>query len=637
MRHVKITMTLLVRNEEDIIEQNIRYHHSQGVDNFIVMDNRSTDNTACIIKSLSREIDIDYIYQPQDDYSQAEWVTEMARSAYLKHKADWVINNDADEFWRAEGGTLRDFIGSTPTDVGVLNVRRHNAVLCWNGGDQLQLTIHPERSEIFERLSVNNLGLPLPGKCIHRGSESVSVAQGNHSVAGVGGEVIDTDRGAYILHYPYRSLDHYKQKIRLGGAAYNRNANLPASMGSTWREHYKLLETDLIDVFWRQLSRPRSEIIVGTLQGDLFQDRGVVEYLAEQRRRQDEERLRKAVEKLTAKTAVLVDGFVRSQSQLLLQFAEEDRKKRPLYYNLQYCINGPLRHLERVSALQAPETQRDLCKQFSMLRDAFSLFPQNESFLEFLGELLSISNSCSVENLQSDCNNRPVILHVTCAPRLHLAEKSVASFSRANKQYHHIIVVGSRASITEDNLGLSFNYDGKTLTLPVPDDYESLHRKIFYALTVLHLVTNVSCVVKVDDNIVLQDAGRFDDLLAPVISGEVEYAGRMVGSDYHQSQWHGWHISKCGDPSIEERGYQYPLPKQYAAGGYGYVLGSAGIAACAYMYLAMKEFFSMKSVGLEDAYVGHAMDAKGIRIYNVASEINLLALPGLASSEAILT
>lgn len=39
----KITMTLLVRNEADILEDNIRFHHAMGVDSFIVMDNLSTD------------------------------------------------------------------------------------------------------------------------------------------------------------------------------------------------------------------------------------------------------------------------------------------------------------------------------------------------------------------------------------------------------------------------------------------------------------------------------------------------------------------------------------------------------------------------------------------------------------------
>lgn len=636
MKNVKITMTFLVRNEEDIIEQNILYHHSQGIDSFIVMDNRSTDNTASIVRNLSRDIDIEYIYQSQDDYNQAEWVTEMARAAFFRHKADWVINNDADEFWKAASGSLKDFVASVPADVGVLRLQRHNAVLCCDDGDRLTATVHPEEADTFERLSVNNMGLPLLGKCIHRASGSVCVAQGNHSVDGIDGQIVDVD-GAYILHYPHRSLEQYKQKIRLGGAAYNRNTTLPASMGATWREHYRLLETGEIDRFWHGLCRPRNEILIETLQGTFFRDRTVVDYLTDRRRQQDENCLRGALENLLERTNLLIDKFVESKVQFLMQFPEQDRRKLPLYYNLQSCINGPLRHREQVAGLQCSAPQKNLSEQFSMLRDIFSLFPQNDAFPEFLGVLLAVNNPDAVSRLSADCDGRPVVLHISCGPRRHLAERSVASFDSVSGDYHHIVVLGMPGSRAEDDVDLSLEYDGRTLIVPVPDDYESLHRKIFYTLTLLHLVANASCVIKVDDNLVLQDPERFGTLLSSVASGNAQYAGRLIGSERHHAQWHGWHISKCGNPDIEERGYQYPLPRQYAAGGYGYVLGKDGIAACAYMYLAMKEFFSMKSVGLEDAYVGHAMYAKGIELHNVATEVDLLALPGLANSDAKLS
>lgn len=53
MTRPKITMTLLVRNEQDIIAENIWFHHALGVDSFIVMDNLSTDATADIVKALA--------------------------------------------------------------------------------------------------------------------------------------------------------------------------------------------------------------------------------------------------------------------------------------------------------------------------------------------------------------------------------------------------------------------------------------------------------------------------------------------------------------------------------------------------------------------------------------------------------
>ncbi len=96
MLRPKITMTLLVRNEEYIIADTILFHHALGVDSFIVMDNLSTDATPDILRDLSRTIEIETLIQSQDDYDQSAWVTEMARRAATNQKADWIINSDAD-------------------------------------------------------------------------------------------------------------------------------------------------------------------------------------------------------------------------------------------------------------------------------------------------------------------------------------------------------------------------------------------------------------------------------------------------------------------------------------------------------------------------------------------------------------
>ena len=48
-RKPRLVMTLLVKNEEDMLERNLCFHKRMGVDAFIVTDNNSTDRTPEII------------------------------------------------------------------------------------------------------------------------------------------------------------------------------------------------------------------------------------------------------------------------------------------------------------------------------------------------------------------------------------------------------------------------------------------------------------------------------------------------------------------------------------------------------------------------------------------------------------
>lgn len=94
-----LTMSLLVKNEADIIKENIISHAQLGVDSFVIIDNGSTDGTDEIIESLSKDYPIHIISRPVTDYRQSDWRTEMAFIAKKIFSADWVISNDADEFW----------------------------------------------------------------------------------------------------------------------------------------------------------------------------------------------------------------------------------------------------------------------------------------------------------------------------------------------------------------------------------------------------------------------------------------------------------------------------------------------------------------------------------------------------------
>ena len=233
---MKLVMTLLVRDEQDIVRENLDFHLAQGVDEVIVTDNGSEDATVEILREYESRGVVRLLHEPADDYSQGRWVTRMAQLAATEG-ADWVINNDADEFWWPLAGSLKSVFEQLGGGVGMVVAHRQNFVPRPEDGRPFW-----ERMTLRERVSLNPLGKPLPPKLAHRADPEITVAQGNHKVDGADlGERLD-DGSIEILHFPMRTYGQFENKIVKGGRAYGRNRELPQRTGRTWRRLYEAWE-----------------------------------------------------------------------------------------------------------------------------------------------------------------------------------------------------------------------------------------------------------------------------------------------------------------------------------------------------------------------------------------------------------
>src|SRR5437588_11098213 len=125
---MRVVMTLLVRDEQELLPVNLDYHLDRGVDFVLVSDHGSTDDTPDILqeyvgRGVARVLPVE-----GEALDQGGWVTRMARLAAAEHGADWVINNDADEFWWPVAGSLKDMLELVPSRYGQLVCPRHNFV-----------------------------------------------------------------------------------------------------------------------------------------------------------------------------------------------------------------------------------------------------------------------------------------------------------------------------------------------------------------------------------------------------------------------------------------------------------------------------------------------------------------------------
>ena len=171
-------MTLKVRDEADIIEDNLSYHRALGVDFFVVTDNASVDGTAEILERYEAAGLARVIHEPTSGLrmNEVDWTTRMARIARTEYEADWVFNNDADEFWWPLTGTIKEAFEAVPHDYGAVVAPRAEYVPRPDGP-----------GSFAERLDVREARSNLQPKVAHRGDPQVVALSNTHEVASAGG------------------------------------------------------------------------------------------------------------------------------------------------------------------------------------------------------------------------------------------------------------------------------------------------------------------------------------------------------------------------------------------------------------------------------------------------------------------
>lgn len=251
---MKLVMTLLVRDEADIIELNVAYHMKYGVDHFIVIDNGSTDGTFEILGNISRNANVTVLSEPLQNFDQSTWMTKAAILARERFGADWIIHNDADEFWRSPSGNLKDQLSNTAAHI--LHCKRLNMILPLNtlpnkGFSPENFIYHvaaPIDYDVPKNILTDKSPCPyfyrnLPGKVLTRAQNFEVVGQGNHD-ASYSVEVKREDSDIVIFHYPIRSVGQFQSKIENGGKAYMANHEFSEKVGWHWRRWYNMLQTD---------------------------------------------------------------------------------------------------------------------------------------------------------------------------------------------------------------------------------------------------------------------------------------------------------------------------------------------------------------------------------------------------------
>jgi hypothetical protein len=227
----------MVKDEADVIEQNLRHLHAEGLAGVICLDNGSTDDTRPILNRLAVEL-------PTGDADRARWLivvdddepgywqsAKMTSAMKLAESmgATWVIPFDADEIWYdTQGRRLAESVMIDGDEASGQWATLYN-----HFATSLDPVIPADVDDPFTRLGWRHVHPGALPKIAVRASATYRIEMGNHSAQFRYGEARPSNLA--LRHFPYRSVEQMVRKVRHGADAINATT-MSRSTCQHWRE-----------------------------------------------------------------------------------------------------------------------------------------------------------------------------------------------------------------------------------------------------------------------------------------------------------------------------------------------------------------------------------------------------------------
>jgi hypothetical protein len=254
-------VAMMVRDEDDVIAQNLHHHYRMGLRKFVILLNCCRDATQSLVERFRvthPDAVVCSMVDPVEGYYQAgktQAAVDFARSyfAAVRRRVSWCFVLDADEFIAMDHDRgIADLIGAAEG-----NDRDFITFHLCNATSAADAPFRPG-SDIYRHFDlVAGCAVPVVTKNAFRLDLNAEIAMGNHSLLyprlGLDRCFVAADIGARLVHLPYRSAAQVKTKIINGGTAYQAS-DLDVGLGAHWRTLYTQYLEEGPAVFERQMA-----------------------------------------------------------------------------------------------------------------------------------------------------------------------------------------------------------------------------------------------------------------------------------------------------------------------------------------------------------------------------------------------
>ncbi|WP_339221708.1 glycosyltransferase family 2 protein [Paenibacillus sp. FSL H8-0332] len=100
-RRPKLTLTMIVKNEGTRFLRQVLEEHRKYIDEAVIIDDASTDNTADICREALEGIPLHLIHNPVSRFHNESELRKQQWEAVVKTRPEWILNLDGDELFES--------------------------------------------------------------------------------------------------------------------------------------------------------------------------------------------------------------------------------------------------------------------------------------------------------------------------------------------------------------------------------------------------------------------------------------------------------------------------------------------------------------------------------------------------------